>query len=100
MRLLPLVVAAIAASAACTPRYGERRSDALDPLRPAFNAADRDHDENLTRAEVESGMAQLLPYFADIDTDGNGRISAGELRSWLEWQRVLRAPPPDVPRDR
>lgn len=99
MRRLPIAVAAtVVLVAACGTRYGERRPDALDPVRKDFAAADRDRDENLSRDEVASGMPRLLPHFETIDTDGNARLSTGELRSWLEWQRVLRAPLPYVPR--
>lgn len=95
MRRLPILTLAVAALlCACGARYGERRPDAFDPVRKDFAAADVDGDENLTREEVAAGMPRLLPVFETIDTDGNQRLSTGELRSWLEWQRVLRAPPP------
>lgn len=95
MHRLPLLTLAVATLlCACGTRYGERRPDAFDPVRKDFDAADADRDENLSRDEVAAGMPKLLPVFETIDTDGNQRLSTGELRSWLEWQRVLRAPPP------
>lgn len=90
--ILPLIVPVLLC--ACGTHYGERRPDAFDPVRKDFEAADTDRDENLSREEVAAGMPKLLPVFETIDTDGNQRLSTGEMRSWLEWQRVLRAPPP------
>ncbi len=88
-----VAVTALALAACGGPRYGSPRADALTPLREAFDAADRDGDENLTREEMAAGLPKLAPAFDAIDTDSNQRISTGELRSYLEWQRVLRAPP-------
>lgn len=76
------------------PGAADTRRDALAPMRAQFDAADVDGDEALTRREAAHGMPRLLPSFDEIDTDGNARVSAAELRSYLEWQRVLNAPPP------
>lgn len=76
---------------ACSTRVGEARPDLLTPLRPAFEAADLDGDESLTREEAV-GIPDLVPVFDQVDTDRNGRVSTGELRSYLEWQRVLHTP--------
>lgn len=91
---IPVLAAAAVLCACAGPRYGDPRGDALKSVRAEFDAADADRDENLNRDEVAAGMPRLLPVFESIDTDGNQRVSTGELRSYLEWQRVLRAQPP------
>lgn len=76
---------------ACSNRVGEARRDALTPLLPAFRAADANDDDMLTRDEA-TGIPDLVPVFDTADTDHNGLVSTGELRSYLEWQRVLNTP--------
>jgi hypothetical protein len=76
---------------ACSNRVGEARPDLLTPLRAEFAAADKDGDDTLTREEALA-MPELVPVFDAVDTDKNDRVSTGELRSYLEWQRVLRTP--------
>ncbi len=85
-----LLLGSVALSA-CSTRAGEARPDLLTPLRAAFAAADKDGDDTLTREEA-AAMPDLLPVFDVVDTDHNDRVSTGELRSYLEWQRVLRTP--------
>lgn len=69
------------------------RPDALTPIRERFEAADKNGDEALSRDEMRDGMPEFLKDFDTIDTDGNGLVSAAEMRSFLLWQRVLRAQP-------
>ncbi|MDD3763004.1 MAG: hypothetical protein PHP86_06925 [Nevskiales bacterium] len=76
-------------------RAGMEHAD-IDELRHRFEAADVDGDEALTPAEAEAGMPQLLDVFATVDTDHNGRATLAEIRSYLQWQRIANAPPPDV----
>ncbi|MDP9139406.1 MAG: hypothetical protein M3O62_01265 [Pseudomonadota bacterium] len=87
--LLLLLGAAMLSS--CGKRVGEARPDLLTPLRAEFAAADKDGDDTLTREEA-AAMPELVPVFDAVDTDHNDRVSTGELRSYLEWQRVLRTP--------
>lgn len=56
-------------------------------VRVFFEAADVDHDEQLTPAEFET---LKLPggKFEDVDTDHNGRVSLAELRSYVLWRRI------------
>lgn len=79
---------------ACGSSYRELRRDPLGPLRAEFDAADADGNESLNRDEVARGMPKLLDVFTQIDTDGNGEMTAAELGSYLQWQRVLRFGPP------
>jgi hypothetical protein len=93
---LACALAAFAAlAAACGGRLGAPRPDPIAPLRAEFDAADTSGDELLDRDEIAAGLPQLLDAFAAIDTDGNGLISAAELGSYLQWQRVLRQRPGD-----
>ncbi len=90
-RLLFLFLLAASLLAGCATRPGEARPDLLTPLRPEFQAADKDGDDTLTREEA-AAMPKLALVFDEVDTDHNGRVSTGELRSYLEWQRVLATP--------
>jgi hypothetical protein len=87
-----VVVAALVA--ACGGRLSDARRDPLTPVRAEFEAADTDGDESLDRDEVAAGMPKLTEVFTEVDTDGNGEMTAAELRSYLQWQRVLRFGPP------
>lgn len=53
----------------------------------AFKAADADGDEQLTPEEF-TRLPLSGVKFEDVDTDGNGRITYAELRSYLVWRRV------------
>ena len=100
MHRLPIATCLAVLLAACTtsPRKDVRR-DALTPVRDEFDAADSDGNGALSRDETAAGMPDLAPLFDSIDTDGNAEISAAELRSYLEWRRIL-AQPPHGARDR
>ncbi|MES0874815.1 hypothetical protein [Sinimarinibacterium thermocellulolyticum] len=77
----------------------DARRDPLAPLRAAFDAADANDSESLDRDEAAAGMPELAAVFDDVDTDGNGEMTAAELRSYLQWQRVLRHGPPREGKD-
>ncbi len=79
---------------ACSGSFGDARRDPLTPVRAEFDAADSDGNEALDREEAAAGMPKLLDVFTEVDTDGNGEMTAAELRSYLQWQRVLRFGPP------
>lgn len=78
--LLPAAVLLIAGGCAGNPPMKER-------VRVFFEAADVDHDEQLTPAEFET---LKLPggKFEDVDTDHNGLVSLAELRSYVIWRRI------------
>lgn len=79
-----LLGSALALAAACASKPP---SPLTEPIRQAFIAADKDGDEALSPDEFAT-----LPFtgvkFADLDTDGNGKITLAELRSYLIWRRV------------
>lgn len=78
----------------CGGGFSDARRDPLTPVRAEFDAADTNGNESLDRAEVAAGMPKLGEVFSQVDTDGNGEMTAAELRSYLQWQRVLRLGPP------
>lgn len=88
-----MTVVLVVLIAGCSGRLDTARPDPIGSLRGKFDAADRNGDEMLDRDEVAVGMPSLRDVFESIDTDGNGLISAAELGSYLQWQRVLRQPP-------
>ncbi len=87
---LPALIGVALLASACGGRLGAPRPDPIAPVRTQFDAADTNGDEALDRDEVAAGMPKLLDAFETIDTDGNGLMSAAELGSYLQWQRVLR----------
>ncbi|MEQ1439130.1 EF-hand domain-containing protein [Fontimonas sp. SYSU GA230001] len=91
-----LAALVLLAACAATPPERDARRDALAPLRDRFDAADRDGDGALDRDELAAGLPEFVADVDAIDTDRNGRISAAELRSYLEWQRILRRKPNDL----
>jgi hypothetical protein len=98
--LIPLTLIVAACGNHGPRRGGPGSMDALGPYKTQFEAADADGDEQLSRDEVAGGMPELLPRFETVDTDHNERISNAELSSYLEWQRIVKAPPPKAMRDR
>ena len=93
-RILRAVALSAVLLAACGGGFNDARRDPLTPVRAQFEAADTDGNESLDRDEVAAGMPKLVEVFNEIDTDGNGEMTAAELRSYLQWQRVLRFGPP------
>ncbi|MFA5938276.1 MAG: hypothetical protein WC809_02880 [Sinimarinibacterium sp.] len=91
--LIAVLIAAPLAACAPTPKHKDPRRDALAPMRDRFDAADTDGDGALSRDETAKGMSDLESRFDTIDTDRNDHVSAAELRSYLEWQRILRRRP-------
>lgn len=89
-----LAVLLAALLGACGGGFSDARRDPLTPVRAEFDAADSNGNESLDRGEVAAGMPKLLDVFTEVDTDGNGEMTAAELRSYLQWQRVLRFGPP------
>lgn len=97
MRALTLIMLTLLVAACGNP--GPRRGappgsmDALGLYKAKFETADTSGDERLSRDEVEAGLPELLPRFETVDTDHNNLISSAELSSYLEWQRIVKAPP-------
>ncbi|MFT4047767.1 MAG: EF-hand domain-containing protein [Solimonas sp.] len=65
----------------------DRPSPMDDQIRNGFDAADADHDEQLTPAEF-ANLPLKDVQFEDVDTDSNGRVTLAELKSYLTWRRV------------
>jgi Ca2+-binding EF-hand superfamily protein len=70
-------------------------ADAREPrsarLFDQWQRADVDRNGALSRIEA-SAMPSLAPYFDAIDRDGNGEISADEVRAWRSARRSRRPP--------
>ncbi len=79
-----------AAGLVLTSCAGTSRTSVSRQIRDAFNAADADHDEQLSPAEFAK-LPLTGVKFEELDTDGNGRISLAELQSYLVWRRVQAA---------
>jgi hypothetical protein len=82
--LLPVLCAAGVLLASCA---SDGPSPMTRQIRDAFKAADTDGDEQLTPAEFENLPLKGVK-FEVLDTDGNGKISLAELKSYLTWRRV------------
>ena len=81
--LLVLVLSLIAAAAAAREPRSTR-------LFEQWQRADSDRDGALSRSEAQA-MPALSPYFDAIDRDGNGRITADEVRAWRAAKRARRS---------
>lgn len=86
------VVALVAACSGGGVRYGAQRTAADIELEARFQAADTDKDELLSLDEVRAGMPELVELFTTIDTDGNGKLTLAEIRSYAEWRRISTMP--------
>ncbi len=93
--VVPSLLLLALSAAACSGggvRYGAQRSAADLEREARFQAADSDKDELLTLEEVRAGMPELVDLFDTIDTDGNGKLTLAEIRSYAEWQRISKMP--------
>ncbi len=54
----------------------------------SFAAADANHDGKLSRNEAKAANPLLYKYFDDIDTNGDGFITADELRAAMLQKRL------------
>ncbi len=90
-----LMAATLALAAGCSGggvRYGAQRTAADIELEARFHAADTDKDELLSLEEARAGMPELVDLFATIDTDGSGKLTLAEIRSYAEWRRISTMP--------
>lgn len=84
------VVLALAAlsSAACAQR--QLNADQREAIRERWQAADRNGDGAIDRAEAEAGLPRVYTHFDRLDTDGDGRLTAEELRAMADAARARR----------
>jgi hypothetical protein len=67
-----------------------READIPPALLKEFRAADRNADGYLTPHEVEGRFPFIAANFPSVDTDGDGRISPGELWQLRKRQREMK----------
>ena len=61
-------------------RDAARSVTSAAPISLVFVELDQNHDQNLSRTELEAGLAAL---FSAADQNGDGALSPGELRAWF-----------------
>jgi Ca2+-binding EF-hand superfamily protein len=49
-----------------------------------FKAADKDRDGSITLAEAQTGMPTLAANFTSVDANGDGKVSADELKAYTK----------------
>ena len=65
----------------------ERRKPISEQLRQDFKTADKNGDEALDAAEF-AGFPLPGAKFDELDTDGNGKVTLAEIKSYIIWRRV------------
>lgn len=66
-----------------------KKPHALAKFTERFQAADKDDDGALTLAEAEAGgISKIVTHFERLDANGDGKVTADEVRSLLR-QRPL-----------
>lgn len=59
---------------------------AAQKLEERFNAADKDHDGKLTKAEAQAGMPRLAKHFDEIDTQKTGALTLDQVKQYAAQQ--------------
>ncbi len=59
---------------------------AAQKLEERFNAADKDHDGKLTKAEAQAGMPRLAKHFDEIDTQKTGSLTLDQVKQYAAQQ--------------
>lgn len=99
----PLVVAFVVASglsafslpasaddAASAPSHAERHEkmqEAREAFKERFDAADANHDGQLTKDEAKSKMPKIYEHFDEIDTARKGSVTKQDIAKWMKSQR-------------
>jgi Ca2+-binding EF-hand superfamily protein len=55
----------------------------LKQLEARFNAADKNHDGKLSKAEAEAGMPRVAQAFDKIDVDHTGFITLAQIEAFV-----------------
>jgi len=79
-QLVAITLLTSLAAAAFVP-IAHAESRAAQQLESRFQAADRNGDGQLTRAEAEAGMPRLAARFDQIDTAQRGYITLEQLKA-------------------
>ncbi len=83
MRMSILLATALALAALSSSACAQRQlSDAQrQKILERWQAADRNGDGVIDRAEAEAGLPRIYKNFDTLDTDGDGRLTPEELRA-------------------
>ncbi|MDG2517145.1 hypothetical protein [Lysobacter soli] len=87
-RLIVALGLITALSTACAQT--NRRTQALDAMQERLQAADANGDGYIDRAEADASMPRLAKNFAQLDKDGDDRLSKDELRQAAQALRQRR----------
>lgn len=83
--LLPaLIPVAFAIWVSSAPVHAEPSADRAEAVREHLEAADRNSDGYIGRAEADAGLPRIAKHFDRLDADGDGRLSRAELKSVAE----------------
>lgn len=86
--LAGLAVLALPVLAEVTP--DDRLARFQAQLAKRFQAADRNGDGRLSRAEAEAGMPRVFQYFDAIDSTGNGYLTEADILAAVRARRAAR----------
>lgn len=76
------LVLAATSSSACAQR--QLSDDQKQEILERWQAADRNSDGVIDRAEAEASLPRVYKHFDKLDTDGDGRLTPEELRAMAE----------------
>ena len=75
--------AASAPAASSAPSHHHRMT-----IQQRFDAADTNHDGQLTLAEAKAGYRAVARHFKAIDTDKKGYVTLAEIESYVQARRA------------
>jgi hypothetical protein len=59
----------------------------MQQIEARFNAADKDHDGKLTKAEAKAGMPRVAQNFEKIDANNAGFITLAQIGAFVSAQK-------------
>ncbi|PWK87785.1 EF-hand domain-containing protein [Fulvimonas soli] len=83
-------LALFAVSVGACAQGGGRAQQIAAKLKERFDAADANHDGQLSRDEAAQGMPRLAGQFDAIDANHDGQLSRDELAAYLRERRAAR----------
>lgn len=83
MKTALTLLAAATLAAAAAPALAGQNDALIARLTERFNAADKDHDGKLTKAEAQAGMPRIYENFDRIDADKKGYVTLDQIKAAL-----------------